>query len=139
MNPHSDTSDSVLEERLRQYYTLTGPPPGLRDRVLSAAEGSSRLPRFEMALRWALAALVVTVAWAHWMERRTGERMARLASSVTQEASSPALKTEKEPVGGFLVSLFRPRARLPLVPGCTSTRLPIVASSLSLSEPGGLS
>ncbi len=108
--------------------TVAPPPAGLRERVLERAAKPAPLPRSEIALRWAIAALVVTMAWADWQERQTAERMAAVARVETRPIE-PKPHTWK-------TALLNPRVTLPLPEGYASVRIARRVSSLpSLNEP----
>jgi hypothetical protein len=137
MNTREDPGQDPVEERLG-HYALSAPPPGLRDRVLTAAANKPGVPRSELALRWALTALVLTFVWASWMERCTGEEMARIAR---QAPEPPVVVLEEQTVmernENFLVTaLLETRRRLPLEPGVRSTHMRISPSSILVLPKG---
>ncbi len=137
MNTNGKPDPGPVEERLG-HYALSAPPPGLRDRILTAAAKKPDIPRSELALRWALAALVITFVWASWMERRTGEEMARIA------AETPALPVEmieeqtvmRQGEGLLMATALETRRRLPLEPGIRSTHMRLSPCSILVVTKG---
>lgn len=120
-------------------YALSPPPAGLRERVMHAAGRGPRLPMSEVALRWAIAAMVLTFIWAAWQERQTAEQMARLAQRSPHrgvEEAEPAPPHEDMHTG-IATAWLRPRIKMPLPPGYTSTRLDLRYSSLQPQWQGG--
>ncbi|MBI5094851.1 MAG: hypothetical protein HZB26_20730 [Candidatus Hydrogenedentes bacterium] len=138
MKEPRDHSTQDIEARLRRY-SLSAPSANLRETVLELAGAPVKPPQFEMALRWALAALVVVQVWGGWMERRTGERMARLGAPQAPEISRDAAPGGLKGVGHEVeLAILHPRYRLPLGPGIHTTRLDagrITSTSLSAGDP----
>jgi len=100
-------------EALLARYRVPAPRAELRARVLSAAEGRSRLPFSTLASRWAVMLLLCTWPWAVWMEHGTAAIMAQTAAS----SAAPQVQQEDAFDHMLLAGLLRPRVALPLPPG----------------------
>ena len=122
--PPPDPGEEALEKRL-SAYRMDGPDPSLRARILVRAAEPVRTPRSERLLRWAWAALLITLIWAHWQDRQTGERMAKTARTVVA-TETPHENDAAESDSRWL----HPRISLPLPEGYPSTRLRIRIGSL---------
>jgi len=116
-----------FEENLARRR-LAAPPESLRARVLTAVAARRRRERSEAVLRWAIAALVATLAWAHVQEGRTAERMARAAAA----ASGVAPEVERGEMGLIARALLHPRMPMPLPQGYPSTRRHVKLLSVEL-------
>ncbi|HUW61790.1 MAG TPA: hypothetical protein VMZ06_12385 [Candidatus Bathyarchaeia archaeon] len=109
---------------------LAAPPESLRGRVVTAVAAQRRRERSEAVLRWAIAALVATLAWAHVQEARTAERMARVAAA----ASGVTARDEGAEMGLVARALLHPRMPMPLPQGYPSTRRHVKLLSVELGE-----
>ncbi|MCX5770471.1 MAG: hypothetical protein NTZ09_09405, partial [Candidatus Hydrogenedentes bacterium] len=109
---------------------LAAPPASLRGRVLAAVAARRRRERSEAVLRWAIAALVATLAWAHVQEGRTAERMARAAAT----ASGVTARDEGKEAGLIAHALLYPKMPMPLPQGYPSTRRHVKLLSVELNE-----
>jgi len=116
-----------FEENLARRR-LAAPPELLRARVLTAVAARRRRERSEVVLRWAIAALVATLAWAHVQEARTAERMARVAAA----ASGVSARDEAAEASLIARALLYPKMPMPLPQGNPSTRRHVKLLSVEL-------
>ncbi len=126
-------------EKTLSAYSLASAPSGLRERVLSAASKPAKPLASEIALRWAIAALVLTCVWASWQERRTAELMAQTAAK-SRGVQSYAKKAPQTEPDGLLArihqNMLNPRMRMPLPEGYASTRLTLKVSTIINAQTG---
>ena len=122
--PLPEPSNEALEKHL-SAYRIDCPDPSLGARILARALEPVRTPRSERLLRWAWAALLITLVWAQWQERQTGERMAQTAQAV-----APAKTLQENEAATSDSRWLHPRIPLPLPEGYPSTCLHIQLGSL---------
>jgi len=135
----TDAAAEKIENGLRKYR-LAPPPPELRQEILSGLTFRDRLPWSEMALRWALAMMIITLVWAQWNERVVTERMAGLeraaiargTSSADDERLFKADSIERLTEGPILFVTVR----APLPPGLATDKIPVFISSVSQLKGG---
>lgn len=108
---------------------VAAPPESLRGRVLTAVAAGRRRETSEAVLRWAIAVLVATFAWAHVQEARTAERMARLAAT-----SGGTVRHESKEAGLIARALLTPRMPMPLPHGYPSTRRHLKLLSVEIED-----
>ena len=123
-----------IEQRLRAY-SLVRPRPEFRRELLSGASDQAKFPWSELALRWALAIMVLTLTWAQWNERAVTKRMIRLERSAVVRRGFPVVGEEL--IGMDVVKdwpkdpIFYAIIRAPLPPGLGTNRVPFYIGSLS--------
>lgn len=115
-------------ERMLAGLELAKPREALRGRVISGVAAERFRARSGRVLRWAVAALVATLAWARVQEDRTAERMARAAAG----ASGIELRVEEKELGVLARALLAPRMPMPLPQGYPSTRRQVRLLSVDL-------